>query len=142
MINEIENEIKMTFIDFEYSFYSYRGFDIGNHFNEYVGLDSPDYNLYPSLQMRLFFVKNYLIALNQDKMHYCPSQNELNDVICEVEFFSLSSHLFWILWSVIQSRCSKIDFDYLTYAKSRYHEFRKKKHLLFSTNGLLNFLVN
>jgi len=29
----------LQFIDFEYSVYTYRGFDIGNHFNEYAGFD-------------------------------------------------------------------------------------------------------
>lgn len=36
---------KLYFIDFEYGSYNYRGFDIGNHFNEYAGYDC-DYNLY------------------------------------------------------------------------------------------------
>lgn len=36
---------KLYFIDFEYGSYSYRGFDIGNHFNEYAGYDC-DYSLY------------------------------------------------------------------------------------------------
>lgn len=36
---------RLYFIDFEYGSYNYRGFDIGNHFNEYAGYDC-DYNLY------------------------------------------------------------------------------------------------
>jgi ethanolamine kinase len=36
---------KLYFIDFEYGSYSYRGYDIANHFNEYAGFDC-DYNLY------------------------------------------------------------------------------------------------
>ena len=36
---------KLYFIDFEYGSYNYRGFDIGNHFNEYAGYDC-DYSLY------------------------------------------------------------------------------------------------
>jgi thiamine kinase-like enzyme len=35
---------KLYFIDFEYGSYSYRGYDIANHFNEYAGFDC-DYNL-------------------------------------------------------------------------------------------------
>jgi hypothetical protein len=30
---------KLYFIDFEYGSYSYRGYDIANHFNEYAGFD-------------------------------------------------------------------------------------------------------
>lgn len=36
----------MQFIDFEYSAYGFRGFDFGNHFNEYAGFDC-DYGRYP-----------------------------------------------------------------------------------------------
>ena len=35
---------KMILIDFEYSSYSYRGYDIGNHFAEYAGFEC-DYSL-------------------------------------------------------------------------------------------------
>lgn len=41
---------KLYFIDFEYGSYSYRGYDIANHFNEYAGFDC-DYNLYVSLDL-------------------------------------------------------------------------------------------
>ncbi|KAL8480245.1 hypothetical protein ACS0TY_026972 [Phlomoides rotata] len=43
MLND--NEDKLYFIDFEYGSYNYRGFDIGNHFNEYAGYDC-DYRMY------------------------------------------------------------------------------------------------
>lgn len=46
---------KLYFIDFEYGSYNYRGFDIGNHFNEYAGYEC-DYSLYISLALsRLFY---------------------------------------------------------------------------------------
>ena len=35
---------KLYFIDFEYGSYSYRGYDIANHFNEYAGFDC-DYDM-------------------------------------------------------------------------------------------------
>ena len=43
---------KLYFIDFEYGSFSYRGFDLGNHFNEYAGYDC-DYNLYVSVLTKL-----------------------------------------------------------------------------------------
>ena len=39
---------EMTFIDFEYGAYGDRGFDWGNHFNEWAGYDC-DYTQYPTL---------------------------------------------------------------------------------------------
>lgn len=49
-------------IDFEYGSYNYRGFDIGNHFNEYAGYDC-DYTLYVQLQFRLVSIvyNNFLL---------------------------------------------------------------------------------
>lgn len=41
----VKNPGKLYFIDFEYGSYNYRGFDIGNHFNEYAGYEC-DYSLY------------------------------------------------------------------------------------------------
>ncbi|KAH6833646.1 Protein kinase superfamily protein [Perilla frutescens var. hirtella] len=38
-----EDEGKLYFIDFEYGLYNYRGFNLRNHFNEYVGYNC-DYN--------------------------------------------------------------------------------------------------
>ena len=35
---------KLYLIDFEYGSYNYRGYDIGNHFNEFAGFDC-DYSL-------------------------------------------------------------------------------------------------
>ncbi|XVF88393.1 hypothetical protein PTKIN_Ptkin19aG0047500 [Pterospermum kingtungense] len=50
---------KLYIIDFEYGSYNYRGFDIGNHFNEYAGYDC-DYSLYPSKDEQYRFFRHYL----------------------------------------------------------------------------------
>ncbi|CAK9182144.1 unnamed protein product [Ilex paraguariensis] len=57
MLNDDED--KLYFIDFEYGSYSYRGFDIGNHFSEYAGYDC-DYSLYPSKDEQFHFFRHYL----------------------------------------------------------------------------------
>jgi len=44
---------KLYFIDFEYGSYSYRGYDIANHFNEYAGYEC-DYTLYGVFVDKLF----------------------------------------------------------------------------------------
>ncbi|GJS71893.1 probable ethanolamine kinase [Tanacetum coccineum] len=59
MLND--DERKLYFIDLEYGSYSYRGFDIGNHFNEYTGYDC-DYKI-----VRL--LPGFLIPLNP---LFCP----------------------------------------------------------------------
>ncbi|KAJ6824083.1 putative ethanolamine kinase [Iris pallida] len=57
MLNEKEE--KLYFIDFEYGSYSYRGYDIANHFNEYAGYEC-DYSLYPDKTAQYHFFRNYL----------------------------------------------------------------------------------
>jgi ethanolamine kinase len=40
-----QQEAALHIIDFEYGGYNYRGFDLGNHFNEWAGFDC-DYSRY------------------------------------------------------------------------------------------------
>lgn len=49
------------FVDFEYGGYAFRGFDIGNHFNEHCGLEC-DYSKYPTKDFQLEWIKWYLQA--------------------------------------------------------------------------------
>ena len=49
----------MQFIDFEYSCYSFRGYDFGNHFDEYAGFEC-DYSRYPNKQAIAAFMRHYL----------------------------------------------------------------------------------
>jgi ethanolamine kinase len=48
-------------IDFEYASYSFRGFDIANHFSEYVGTEC-DARLYPEESAQKEFFQHYLAA--------------------------------------------------------------------------------
>jgi hypothetical protein len=44
---------KLYIIDYEYGSYSYRGYDIANHFNEYAGFEC-DYSLYVCSSLPIF----------------------------------------------------------------------------------------
>ncbi|KAJ9140960.1 hypothetical protein P3X46_031549 [Hevea brasiliensis] len=120
MLNEDEG--KLYFIDFEYGSYSYRGFDIGNHFNEYAGYDC-DYSLYPSKDEQYHFFRHYLRPDKLDEV----SDKDLEALYIETNTFMLASHLFWALWAIIQAKMSPIDFDYLGYFFLRYNEYKKQK---------------
>lgn len=120
MLNEEEG--RLYFIDFEYGSYSYRGFDIGNHFNEYAGYDC-DYSCYPSKEEQYHFFRHYLQPEKPDEV----SQKDLEVLYVESNTFMLASHLYWALWALIQARMSPIDFDYLGYFFLRYGEYKKQK---------------
>ncbi|KAK1282636.1 hypothetical protein QJS10_CPB22g01152 [Acorus calamus] len=124
MLNEYED--KLYFIDFEYGSYSYRGYDIANHFNEYAGFEC-DYSLYPDKGAQYHFFRNYL----SDDPEEVPD-NDLEALYVETNTFMLASHLYWALWALIQAKVSPIDFDYLEYFFLRYNEYKKRKDWCFS----------
>uniref|UniRef100_A0A8C5EPS5 Ethanolamine kinase n=1 Tax=Gouania willdenowi TaxID=441366 RepID=A0A8C5EPS5_GOUWI len=114
---------KLMLIDFEYSSYNYRGFDIGNHFCEwmydYNNDEFPffkvDAHNYPSKAQQLHFFESYLREFDPDFDKLCvEEQMKLKEQLyVEVNRFSLASHFFWGLWSIIQARLSTIKFGYL-----------------------------
>ncbi|KAI8099047.1 kinase-like domain-containing protein [Halteromyces radiatus] len=111
------------FIDYEYGCYAYRGFDIGNHFNEHCGFEC-DYSKYPSKNFQLEWLEWYLQAINDD---VTPTKEQINKLYNEVNGFSLASHFYWGLWAMIQAMVSDIDFDYMEYAVLRFDEYEKRK---------------
>lgn len=125
MVND-EQE-KLYLIDFEYGSYNYRGFDIGNHFNEYAGYDC-DYSLYPNKDEQYHFFRHYLRPDKPEEV----SDQDLEALYVETNTFMLASHLFWALWALIQAKMSPIDFDYLGYFFLRYNEYKKQKEMCVS----------
>ncbi|KAL1920604.1 uncharacterized protein VTP21DRAFT_981 [Calcarisporiella thermophila] len=117
----------VAFIDMEYASYSFRGFDIGNHFNEYAGFDC-DYSRYPSKETQLLWLSQYLSAYHPDQ---AVDMKELEELYAEVDAFSLASHLYWCLWALAQAKISDIDFDYLGYAVLRFNEYLRRKAEVF-----------
>ncbi|PSS20919.1 Ethanolamine kinase [Actinidia chinensis var. chinensis] len=122
-----EEDEKLYFIDFEYGSYNYRGFDIGNHFNEYAGYDC-DYSLYPSKDEQYHFFRHYLEPENPLEV----SDKDLEALYIETNTYMLASHLYWALWALIQAKMSPIDFEYLGYFFLRYDEYKKQKETCFS----------
>jgi len=116
---------KVTLIDYEYSAYNYRGFDIGNHFCECCGFDC-DWSQFPDKQKQFTFLRGYLshaLKVPQDQV----PESALNDLYYEVGPWALAPHLFWGIWAVVQARFSPIDFDFLNYAKLRLGGFFQMK---------------
>ncbi|KAJ1848148.1 hypothetical protein IWW55_001256 [Coemansia sp. RSA 2706] len=116
---------RVSFIDYEYAMYNYRGFDIANHFNEYAGFEC-DYSRYPSKERQLRWFKVYLTQLQQD-----ASAEALELMYAEVQVFRLASHYYWGVWGLVQASISEIDFDYMDYARMRFDEYFRIKQQLF-----------
>ncbi|XP_066446868.1 ethanolamine kinase 1 isoform X2 [Eleutherodactylus coqui] len=118
----------VQFIDYEYSGYNYQAYDIGNHFNEFAGVNEVDYSLYPDRVLQLHWLRDYLEAYKQFKgVRAEVSENEVERLYVQVNQFALASHFFWGLWALIQAKYSKIDFDFLGYAIVRLNQYLKMK---------------
>ncbi|XP_030071555.1 choline/ethanolamine kinase isoform X2 [Microcaecilia unicolor] len=129
---------RLMLIDFEYSSYNYRGFDIGNHFCEWIydyTYDKwPFYKAsqsnYPNRDQQLHFIRHYLSESSGNggvKTKKEQSQTE-EEMIVETNRFALASHFFWGLWSIVQAKMSTIEFGYLDYAQSRFEAYFSQKN--------------
>ncbi|XP_064297302.1 choline/ethanolamine kinase isoform X2 [Phalacrocorax carbo] len=135
--HEASSSDKLMLIDFEYSSYNYRGFDIGNHFCEWVYNYTHDSwpffkaspENYPSRQQQLHFIRHYLSedsGRRGDTTHEEQARIE-EEMLTEINRFALASHFFWGLWSILQAKISTIEFGYLDYAQSRFDAYFQHK---------------
>jgi len=143
----------LQFIDFEYGRLSHAGFDVGNHWCEYAGLDC-DWARYPTVEQRRAFARAYLseaeaISSRASRRRRSsssssssaaalslspPSEERVSAFVAQAELFSLAAHLFWTAWAKVQARVSPIDFDYGSYARSRFEDFRRRKGTAFAAS--------
>jgi len=124
----------VIFVDLEASDYSDIGFDIGNHFCEWAGLDLR-FSEYPTKRDQMFFLKHYLAAFDSVNVEQVEEQ-KLEELYAQVNKYALLSHLFWYIWSKIQAKISDIKFDYKAYGNKRLEEFHKRKdHFLSLKTG-------
>ncbi|KAJ8411143.1 hypothetical protein AAFF_G00171490 [Aldrovandia affinis] len=118
----------VKFIDYEYAGYNYQAYDIGNHFNEFAGVNEVDYSQYPGRTLQLQWLRTYLEAYKELKNQGSEvSDMEVEVLYVQVNNFALASHFFWALWALIQAKYSTIDFDFLGYAILRFGQYFKMK---------------
>ncbi|XP_046382593.1 choline/ethanolamine kinase-like [Ischnura elegans] len=56
---------------------------------------------------------------------------EVKALLSEIKAFTLASHFFWALWSIVNGTVSSIPFDYWEYGEARFRAyFRHKRRLL------------
>ncbi|XP_061570871.1 ethanolamine kinase 1 [Cololabis saira] len=126
IFNQREGSVK--FIDYEYAGYNYQAYDIGNHFNEFAGLNEVDYSHYPTRDFQLQWLRSYLEAYKEHKgQGDAVTDEEVETLYVQVNQFALASHFFWGLWALIQAKVSTISFDFLGYAVLRFNQYFKMK---------------
>ncbi|KAJ3695034.1 hypothetical protein LUZ60_000411 [Juncus effusus] len=122
MMDEVSGLV--TLIDYEYASFNPVAYDIANHFCEMAAnyhTDEPhilDYSKYPDLEERRRFVQIYLTSSDEK-----PNVLEVEKLVESVEKYKLATHLAWGLWGVISAHVNDIDFDYMEYARQRFHQY-------------------
>ncbi|XP_077215271.1 putative choline kinase 2 isoform X2 [Tasmannia lanceolata] len=132
MIDEETRTI--TVIDYEYASFNPVAFDLANHFCEMSAdyhSETPhilNFNKYPGSDERKRFIRMYLGSPG-DKA------NELDEdqLVQEVEKYTLASHLVWGLWGIISEHVNDIDFDYMEYARQRFQQYWLRKSALLGS---------
>ncbi|KAM8975635.1 ethanolamine kinase 2 [Pelodytes ibericus] len=123
-----EAEDHVRFIDYEYAGYNYQAYDIANHFNEFAGVNEPDYRLFPGRETQMQWLRHYLVACKGMKHKEVEmEEKEVDDLYIQVNKFVLASHFFWGLWALIQHRFSDIDFNFARYAVLRFKRYFEVK---------------
>ena len=114
-------------IDYEFSCYNYRGFDLGLHFSEQMFNNNTseypffeyNYDKYPSKEFQLGFFSSYIDQFKQNvlikSMDSHPGLEKLDadSLYYETNLFALYALLQAVLWAVCQSVESCREFGYL-----------------------------
>lgn len=123
----------VVFIDFEYTSYNPRGYDLGNHFCEWaydyhktINSHLGDFKRYPTPEQQREFCRAYLAGGTNDEDGTTVSDEEVEALRREANVYSLASHVFWGIWGFIQAAQSSIDFDFLAYGQCRYNAFKSR----------------
>ena len=124
-------EGQMHMIDFEYSDVMNRGFDFGNCFAEctmcYHISNFPGFTLnpddFPNLQQQEAFCLAYAKAADMLSGNRDKDLKLIHALTKQARKYVLASHLHWVLWSIIMSERSTINFGYLEYALARLDQF-------------------
>ncbi|XP_001942911.2 choline/ethanolamine kinase isoform X1 [Acyrthosiphon pisum] len=130
--NDPPGSRSLCLIDYEYCAYNYRGFDIANHFVEWTyDYTNPIYPHY-TVNRELFPTKDQQIEFLKRYSHCMENEESIELILNEVNNFILASHLFWGIWSIVNSRMSKITFGYREYAMERLKSYFKLKESLIN----------
>lgn len=129
----LQDRERIYLVDFEYSGYNYRDFDIGNFFCEAMGGTADgfvDVSKYPSAEKQALFCRTYLsrvAANNGDSVK--PTESDVQSLAHSANRYGLLAHLYWTAWGLAQSKSSKIDFPYILFARNRFSKYMNDKAL-------------
>ncbi|GLE11451.1 hypothetical protein PINS_up023883 [Pythium insidiosum] len=94
-----------------------------------------DLALYPGPEKQFEFFRGYMAVAAPELLRSLEANQESKAFFYAlypfVNQYALASHLFWGFWAVVQAAHSKIDFDFLDYARKRFETFRYHRTFFF-----------
>uniref|UniRef100_A0A1B6MPQ7 Choline kinase N-terminal domain-containing protein n=1 Tax=Graphocephala atropunctata TaxID=36148 RepID=A0A1B6MPQ7_9HEMI len=129
----------LVVIDFEYCGYNRRGFDLANYFVEWMYDYQNDSHPYfwsrpkkdhATVEQKGQFVEAYLSTLTESPKYRERPEDTTEHILKEIEFYTLASHFFWSLWSVVSNSnvfTRAAQFDYWCYGERRFKEYYSHK---------------
>ncbi|XP_054280385.1 choline/ethanolamine kinase-like [Macrosteles quadrilineatus] len=138
----------LVFIDYEYCSYNWRGFDMANHFLEWMydyKNDSHPYfwarpvERHATKDQKERFVNAYLETLKNSPGYKEKPEDTVENIMKEIEFYTLASHLFWAFWSVVSNSkmfSREVEFDYWCYGERRFDGYFNQKQKLIKDYNL------
>ena len=128
----LDERREVSFVDFEYSEYNPRGFDIGNFFCEAMGgtIDGRVYpDKYPGKELQYKFCHAYLSVLDDNS----DNRHAIKSLVEESNRYGLVSHLYWGFWALLQSEVSGIEFPYVDFARQRFLQYSNMKSVYLAS---------
>ena len=152
----------ITLIDYEYSAFTYRAFDLGNFFCEFAGFDRSIEEAYPDEDIRKTVIRAYFDSCAEDfesfRLDEAGTESRIwrywqglrrdgsaeataaaECIVTEFEKcanqLTLCAHMLWYLWGIVQSSNSTVEFDYIDYARVRLEGFRYHKACFHSDSA-------
>ena len=121
-----DDDLTVSFIDYEYATPSPPAFDLANHFAEWVGF-ACDYTAIPTRSERRDFLTHYVAAYHAHDTSSSSSRRTIEQdaetLYEQVDAFRGVPGFYWGIWSLIQATISEIGFDYEGYAELRLGEY-------------------
>ncbi|CAG7823355.1 unnamed protein product, partial [Allacma fusca] len=117
----------VAFIDFEYAATNYVPFDIANHFNEFAGGEDIDFSLYPDEEFQRAWIGQYL---NHLKIGEGKSGYDVDTFYRWVQLCTPISLVLWMVWGIVQTCYSDIDYDFFTFVTVRLPEYNKAMQVI------------
>ncbi|WAR23176.1 EKI1-like protein [Mya arenaria] len=122
---------RLAFIDYVFAMYNHEHYELGNHFNEYAGVEVLDYSQFPDKAYQLDWLRYYLEqkAKSQGRSQDAVADSDVERCYVLTNKFTLASDLFCGLWALAQTKLSLIDFGY---AQKRFEHYLSRKEELLA----------